>query len=406
MNYKYVAYTKDGSRKQGTIEADSPEHARSLVQSEGMYVGELSEAGSKSTSGKGKRRSLIGGSALKHVASFTRQMSVLISSGTPIVQSLEAVSRQTMDPKWKSILDDIRERVEEGSQLSDAMEHHPQIFDEVYRAMIAAGETGGGFDQILSRLSKLVRQELAVRNNVVGAMVYPSLLVTVAGGVMILLAFTVLPRFRELFDTLGAPIPASTQLIMTTSELLKSYWWAVLLALGGIGYAVYTWTGTQSGKRKLHTIIVNVPIFGKVVRQFKIAKVVRIMGVLLEAKVPLLESLDIAACSAGNMLYADLVEAARERVTKGEAMSDAFSGSSLITPAVCEAIRNGEQTGRVGEVLMNLAEIMEEDNELVVRSLTSILEPVILSILGVLVGVIALSLFLPLFDLTASTGAG
>lgn len=406
MNYKYVAYTKDGSRKQGTIEADSPEHARSLVQSEGMYVGELTESGASTKSGKGKRRSLVGGSTLKHVASFTRQMSVLISSGTPIVQSLEAVSRQTMDPKWKAVLDDIRERVEEGSQLSDAMEHHPQVFDDVYRAMIAAGETGGGFDKILARLSKLVRQELAVRNNVVGAMVYPSLLVTVAGGVMILLAFTVLPRFRELFDTLGAPIPASTQFIMITAEFLKSYWWAVILGLGGLGYAVYAWTGTQTGKRKLHTVVVSVPIFGKLVRAFKIAKVVRILGVLLEARVPLLESLDIAANSAGNMLYAELVEDARERVTKGEAMSDAFSGSSLITPAVCEAIRNGEQTGRVGEVLMNLAEIMEEDNELVVRSLTSILEPVILSILGILVGGIALSLFLPLFDLTASTGAG
>ena len=406
MNYKYVAYTKDGSRKQGTIEADSPEHARSLVQSEGMYVGELTESGSSTKTGEGKRRSIVGGSTLKHVASFTRQMSVLISSGTPIVQSLEAVSRQTMDSKWKAVLDDIRERVEEGSQLSDAMEHHPQVFDDVYRAMIAAGESGGGFDKILARLSKLVRQELAVRNNVVGAMVYPSLLVTVAGGVMVLLAFTVLPRFRELFDTLGAPIPASTQLIMATAEFLKSYWWTVLLGLAGLGYAIYTWTGTQTGKRKLHTAFVSVPIFGKLVRAFKIAKVVRILGVLLEARVPLLESLDIAANSAGNMLYAELVEAARERVTKGEAMSDAFGGSTLITPAVCEAIRNGEQTGRVGEVLMNLAEIMEEDNELVVRSLTSILEPVILSILGILVGGIALSLFLPLFDLTASTGAG
>ena len=157
---------------------------------------------------------------------------------------------------------------------------------------------------------------------------------------------------------------------------------------------------------KFHTLHVNVPMFGRIIRAFKTAKIARVMGVLLEAKVPLLESLEIARTSAGNLLYESLIENAQQRVERGESMSDAFSGSNLVTPAVCEAIRNGEQTGRVGEVLMNLADIMDEDNDLVVRSLTSILEPLILSVLGVVVGIIALSLFLPLFDLTASTGAG
>lgn len=406
MNYKYVAYTSDGSRKQGMIEADSPEQARSLVQSEGLYISEIGEADAGSSKQKGRGRSLLSAGSLKNVASFTRQMSVLISSGTPIVQSLEAVERQTMDARWRAVLEDLRERVEEGSQLSEAMAQHPGIFDDVYRAMIAAGETGGGFEQILSRLSRLIRQELAVRNNVTGAMVYPTLLLTVAGGVMILLAFTVLPRFRELFETLNAPLPASTAFIMAASDFLKSYWWGVLLGLGGSVAGALWWLRTPGGKLVFHRFQVSVPMFGKVVRSFKTAKIARVMGVLLEAKVPLLESLDIASTSAGNLLYMAMVEDAQERVKRGESMSDAFSGTTLVSPAVCEAIRNGEQTGRVGEVLMNLADIMDEDNELIIRSLTSILEPLILSVLGVVVGLIALSLFLPLFDLTASTGAG
>lgn len=405
MNYRYVAYTKDGSRKQGTIEADSPDEARSLIQADGLYVSELAGSGGGS-GGKKPRRSLFAPSTLKNVASFTRQLSVLITSGTPIVQSLEAVERQTVDARWKAVLSDLRTRVEEGSPLSSAMEHHPHVFDEVYRAMIAAGESGGGFDKILARLARLARQDLAVKNNVTGAMVYPALLVTVAGSVMIVLAFTVLPRFKELFETLNAPIPASTQVIMATADFLKTYWWAVLIALAGAGTGFYFWSGTERGKLSIHGTQLRLPLFGRVIRAFKTAKIARILGVLLEARVPLLESLDIARTSSGNLLYARLIDDAQERVKRGESMSDAFGGSPLIPPAVCEAIRNGEQTGRVGEVLMNLADIMEEDNDLVVRSLTSILEPLILSVLGVLVGMIALSLFLPLFDLTASTGAG
>lgn len=404
MNYRYVAFTKDGTRKQGTIEADSPDHARSLVQADGMYVSEVQESGSGVT--RPGRRSLFAKSAIKNVSSFTRQMSVLISSGTPIVQSLEAVERQTVDPRWRAVLEDLRTRVEEGSQLSAAMAAYPHIFDDVYCAMIAAGESGGGFDKILARLSKLARQELAVKNNITGAMVYPALLVTVAGGVLLLLAFTVLPRFKELFETLNAPLPASTAFIMGTADLLKAYWWAVLIGLASAFVGIRAWVRTPGGKSKVHGVQLRLPMFGIVIRGFKTAKFARVLGVLLEARVPLLESLDIARSSAGNVHYEALIDAAQERVKKGEAMSDAFSGSPLISPAVCEAIRNGEQTGRVGEVLMNLADIMDEDNDLIVRSLTSILEPLILSLLGVLVGIIALSLFLPLFDLTASTGAG
>lgn len=404
MNYRYVAFTKDGTRKQGTIEADSPDHARSLVQADGLYVSEVQESGSGAA--RPGRRSLFAKSAIKNVSSFTRQMSVLISSGTPIVQSLEAVERQTVDPRWRAVLEDLRTRVEEGSQLSAAMAAYPHIFDDVYCAMIAAGESGGGFDKILARLSKLARQELAVKNNITGAMVYPALLVTVAGGVLLLLAFTVLPRFKELFETLNAPLPASTAFIMGTADLLKAYWWAVLIGLASAFVGIRAWVRTPGGKSKVHGAQLRLPMFGIVIRGFKTAKFARVLGVLLEARVPLLESLDIARSSAGNVHYEALIDAAQERVKKGEAMSDAFSGSPLISPAVCEAIRNGEQTGRVGEVLMNLADIMDEDNDLIVRSLTSILEPLILSLLGVLVGIIALSLFLPLFDLTASTGAG
>jgi type IV pilus assembly protein PilC len=404
MNYRYTAYTKDGSKKSGTTEASSESDARSLIQADGLYVDSIAEVG-KEIESSNASKPLFQGSQLKNVAAFTRQMSVLITSGTPIVQALEAVENQTSDLKWKAVLADIRSHVEEGASLAESMAQYP-AFDELYRAMIAAGESGGDFQGILNRLTKIVRQELSIRNSVTGAMVYPMLLLVVASGVLVLLAFTVLPRFKELFETLDAPLPASTAVIMNTAEFAKSYWWVLVGIAGALGAGLYKWTRTVRGKRLNDIVIVKAPMFGKIVREFKTAKFARVLGVLMEAKVPLLESLEIAQTSANNALYEDLIVSARDRVERGESMSDAFSGSPLLSTSVCEAIRNGEQTGRVGEVLMSLADIMDEDNDIVVRSLTSIIEPLILVVLGVLVGFIALSLFLPLFDLTASTGAG
>ncbi|HED54911.1 MAG TPA: type II secretion system F family protein [Phycisphaerales bacterium] len=408
MNFRYVAYAKDGAKRIGVIEAENEAEARELLQTDALFVGEISSVGSgtserKKTLGFG---SLFRPSTSRSVAGFTRQMSVLISSGTPIVQALGAVERQTDDPAWREVIVDLRSRVEEGLSLSEAMSHHPRAFDNVYRAMIAAGESGSGFDEILSRLAKLARQEIAVRNNITGAMVYPALLLTVALGVLVMLSLTVLPRFEELFETLNTPLPASTMVLMEISHFMQSYWWALLIGLIGVVAGTMHWLAKPTGKRFADSMSVRIPVFGKIVREFKAAKVARILGVLLEASVPLLESLEIAKTCTNNVLYAELVEDAEERVKQGESMSDAFSGSPLLSTSVCESIRNGEQTGRVGEVLMNLADIMDEDNEIIVRSLTSILEPMILAVLGVLVGIVALSLFLPLFDLTASTGGG
>lgn len=403
MNYRYTAYTKDGSKKNGLKEASSEAEARSLIEADGLYVDSIAEDG-KAT-GEKVSRPLFAGSQLKNVAAFTRQMSVLITSGTPIVQALEAVENQSSDAKWKEVLSDLRSHVEEGTPLAEAMAKYP-AFDELYRAMIAAGESGGDFQNILNRLTKIVRQELSIRNSVSGAMVYPSLLLVVASGVLVLLAFTVLPRFKELFETLDAPIPASTSMIMVTAEYAKTYWWIVLAVVGVTGFCLFKWIRTEKGNRIKDIVHIRIPVFGKLVREFKTAKFARVLGVLMEARVPLLESLEIAQNSSNNVLYEELIVSARDKVERGESMSDAFSGSSLLSTSVCEAIRNGEQTGRVGEVLMSLADIMDEDNDIVIRSLTSIIEPLILVVLGLFVGFIALSLFLPLFDLTASTGAG
>lgn len=405
MNYSYKAFKPDGSIAEGEIEASSTSEAERILRANGLFPERIgSSSGSRRSSNP--LAGLMRPSRLRWLTAFTRQMTVLTASGTPIVDALAAVERQTADEHWRGVVLDVRTRVEQGEGLAEAMARHPMVFDSVYRSLISAGESGGDMQHILERIAALTRQQMVTRSAVIGAMVYPALLLTVSTGVMVGLVLQVLPKFEELFETLDAPIPASTAVLMAVSSFARSNIIALSIGLVALLLAGVWALRSRSGCLFRQRIAVQMPLIGTTVRSFKVAQLVRVMGVLLHARVPLLETLGIARDSANNVLYADLVDRASSKVERGETMSDAFRGSPLINESVAEAIRNGEQSGRMGEVLIVLADMMDEDNAILVRSLTSVLEPLILSLLGVLVGGVALSLFLPLFDLTASTGAG
>ncbi|MGP1272670.1 MAG: type II secretion system F family protein [Phycisphaerales bacterium] len=405
MNFAYRAFKSDGTVVEGDIAAPSRAEAERMLRANGLFPESLDAQTARKHSGS-RLAGVLRMGRLRWLTSFTRQMTVLTASGTPVVDALEAVERQTADDHWRGIVADVRQRVEQGESLGDAMGRHPQVFDAVYRSLVSAGESGGDMQQILERIAALTRQQMVTKNAVTGAMVYPALLLVVSSGVLVGLIVQVLPRFEELFETLNAPLPPMTAALMRVSSLIRGHWLEIAVGLA-VGIAsLWFYLRSPSGVAFRHRFVVRAPMFGPTVRSFKVAQLVRIMGVLLHARVPLLETLAIARQGAGNMLYADLIERASSRVERGETMSDAFRGSDLVPSSVAEAIRNGEQSGRMGEVLVVLADMMDEDNSILVRSLTSVLEPLILTVLGVLVGGVALSLFLPLFDLTASTGAG
>jgi type II secretory pathway component PulF len=343
---------------------------------------------------------------LKNLTMFTRQLQVLVATGTPIVQSLAALERQAQDQSWRSVIADVRRRVEEGSTLADALESHPRCFDAIYRSLIAAGESGSSLDQMLSRLASLTRQQHRIRSSIIGTLTYPCLLMVVAAVVLGVMIGFILPRFAGLYETLDSPLPPSTQLLMSMSEIIRAYWWLMLGVLTPCGIAAKIWLGTPNGKRMLDTVFIRAPQFGRIVRSFATARLTRVLGVLIESHVPLLDALRLTRQSAGNTHYAELVGKAEEAVTRGETVSSAFATSALVNPYIVEAIRNGENSGQVGPLLISVADFLDEENEVVVKSLTSIIEPVILIVLGLLVGVIALSMFLPLFDMTAMAGGG
>jgi len=412
MKYEIRAFDKAGKPVNEIFEAPEEAEARESARKRGLFVTEVVESrggGSARKSAAAPRR-ISSGKRLLHLSGFTRQLSVLVSTGTPLVEAIGSLERQAPEGDWRNVLSDLRQRVEEGKQFSEALERHPQYFDAIARSLIAAGESGGKLDAMLDRLSKLVRQQEKIRSQLLGALVYPCLLVFVSVGVLGLMIGFVLPRFEGLFKTLGTPLPPMTAVLMGLSTFLREFWWVLLIGLVAASVAIKMWVSSASGKLGTDRLLVVLPKIGPITRNFATARVVRMLGVLLEAKVALLEALQLTRQSAGNVMYADMLARAEQIVTKGENVSVAFTARAgereLIPVSVCEALRSGERTGRMGAVLVSIAEAMDEDNEILVKALTSILEPIILIVLGLIVGGVATSMFLPLFDLTAAAQGG
>ncbi len=405
MKFTYQGYDKAGAETKGSIEANDEGDATQKLQKRGVFPTSIVEFTETESAPAGKRR-LLGSVGPKHVAMMARELSVLVSTGTTVVDSLGAIERQATDEKWRRIVHDVRTRVEEGMTLHEALGVHSGTFDAVFRSLVAAGESSGNLDEMLGRLARLTRRQMAARASVIGAMIYPVLLITVASVVLVMMMIFVLPRFEGLFETLGAELPPTTKLLMGVSAVLRGYWWVILpvvLALAGCG-AFYL--RTAGGVRFRGTFAVRSPQFGKIVRSLSTARLTRLLGMLLDSKVPMIDALTLTRQSMSNHHYSDLLAKAEEAVTRGESISDAFARSALITPSTCEAIRNGEQSGRLSVVLVSVAEYLDEENDATMRSLGSVIEPLIMILLGVVVGFVAVSMFLPLFDLTASAGGG
>jgi type II secretory pathway component PulF len=283
------------------------------------------------------------------------------------------------------------------------MEAYPEYFDSIFRSLTAAGESGGCLPDMLDRLATLKQKQLRTRNSIAGAMIYPSLLVVVSLSILSLMLVFVVPRFAALFLTLDVPLPTSTQALVTISGLFRSYWWVLGLLTAGAIACVLAYLRTSDGRRLRDTVALRLPYIARLVRSLATARIIRLLGVLMEGHVPVLEAMGLVRHAAGNIHYAELISKAEAHVTRGEPISLAFSDTRLIAPSVHEAIRSGEQSGRLGSLLLEIAHFLDEDNEVVLRSLTSIIEPAILIAMGILVGLVAVSMFMPLFDLTSMT---
>ena len=409
MKLAYKAYDSLGKAVDGTIESSDVVAAAEALRRQGLFVAEVAAAADSAKGQRKKSRPALRtgrGQKIKLVAVFTRQLYVLLSSGTQLVEAIGALERQAKAGPWQEAVAGLRHRIEEGASLSESLKHYPGYFDAVYRSCIAAGESSGFLVEMLDRLATLKQRQLRTRNAVVGAMVYPLLLSTVALTIFPMLLIFVVPRFASLFESLDVPLPSSTEFLVDVSGALRRYWWVGLLVPVVLIASAVAFLRTERGKRLGDTVVLRLPCVGNIVKSLVTARIVRLLAVLMEGHVPVLESLQYVRQAAGNVHYQALISRAEEYVVKGEPISLAFTNENLISPSVHEAIRSGERSGHLDSLLLNMADFLDEENEVIVRSLASIVEPCILIVMGVLVGFIAVSMFMPLFDLTAMTQGG
>ncbi len=342
----------------------------------------------------------------KELAVFTRQFSVMIGAGLPLVQALEILAGQQENKAFARALTDVRAMVESGSTLSHALRQHPKVFDHLYTNMIEAGETGGVLDGILQRLSAYIEKAVKLRRAVQSAMIYPVAVLVIAAGVILLLLWKVVPIFATLFEGLGAALPLPTRMVISLSHFVASFAWIIILAAAAAGFALKQYYATPNGRMKIDTLILRVPVLGSLMRKIGVARFTRTLGTLITSGVPMLEAMDITARTAGNAVIEKAILEVRKAVEAGQTIVDPLRKTGVFPNMVTQMVGVGEQTGALDSMLQKIADFYEDEVDAAVADLLTAMEPIIILFLGVVVGGVVISMYLPLFSLIGKLAGG
>jgi type IV pilus assembly protein PilC len=335
----------------------------------------------------------------KELAIFTRQFSVMIDAGLPLVQCLEILSGQQENKAFASVLAGVRRTVEGGSTLANALREYPKVFDDLYTNMVEAGETGGMLDDVLQRLSAHIEKAVKLRRAVKSALIYPTAVVLIAGGVIFLLLWKVVPIFATLFAGLGVDLPLPTRIVIGLSNAIASFALPLLVVLGLGGYGLKYYYTTPQGRMVIDTIILKLPILGGLMRKIAVAMFTRTLGTMIASGVPMLEAMDITARTAGNAVVEKAVLQVRKAVETGRTIVDPLRETGVFPNIVVQMIGVGEQTGSLDAMLQKIADFYEDEVDAAVGDLLTAMEPMIILLLGVVVGGVVISMYLPLFSL-------
>ncbi len=340
------------------------------------------------------------------IAIFTRQFSVMLNAGMPLVQGLDAIAQQHPNEAFKAVLTQVRADVESGSTLSAAMAKHPKVFDTLFTNMVAAGESGGILDTILQRLSTFIEKIVKLKSALRSAMIYPSVILTVAIGVVIIILWKVVPVFRTLFEGFNVQLPLLTRVVIAFSSIVERFalFFIVFIVIGAIGFMKYY--KTEKGRHVVDRFLLKCPVLGDILRKIGVARFTRTLATLLTSGVPILEGLDITAKTAGNAILEDTIHNLRQRIEEGGTMADPMRQSGFFPPMVTQMVSVGESTGEMDSMLVKVADFYEEEVDTVVANLLTILEPILMVFLGVVVGGIVIAMYLPLFKLIRVLSGG
>jgi type IV pilus assembly protein PilC len=351
---------------------------------------------------KVKKRKLSGGKAIKQkdIAVFTRQLSTMMKAGVPLLQSFDIVARGSTNPRMTRLLNEIRSDVETGTSLSTAFRKHPQHFDALYCNLVEAGESGGILEQLLDRLALYQEKTMALKQKIKSALTYPIAVMVVAFVVVCVIMIFVIPSFKQVFSSFGASLPAPTLFVIAMSEFFVSYWWLIFGILGGGGYFFFeSWKRSEKMQKAMDRLLLRIPVFGDLIDKSIIARWTRTLSTMFAAGVPLVEALDSVGGASGNAVYIEATEQIQRDVSTGSALTTAMQSVNVFPTMVLQMAAIGEESGALDHMLGKAAEFYEEEVDEMVKGLSSLMEPFIIVILGVLIGGIVVSMYLPIFKL-------
>ncbi len=407
--YEYQGLDGAGKSVNGIIDADNPKAARLRIRQQGVFPTEVAEqTGSGGSATKGQGLSIeVDFSRLftriksEDLANLTSQLSTLAGAGIPVVESLSALLEQTENPKLQIVLADIREKVNEGSTLADAMAGHPKVFGDLYVSMVRAGEASGALDVVLKRLAQYTEDAVRLQGKVTAAMVYPALMTLVGGGLVIGLFVFVIPKIKGVFDSFDATLPLITRVVLGASEVVAAWWWVLILLMVGAGYGFRRWLDTDVGRVKFDRFKITVPLFGRILRLVAVSRFCRTLTTLLESGVPILKALGITANVVGNVVLVEAIETASRNIAEGQSLAAPLRASGEFPPLVTHMIAIGEQTGELEAMLGKIADAYDLQLENLINGLTALLEPILIVIMGAVVGLVAVAILLPMLNLTS-----
>jgi len=391
----------------GERDATSQDELRALLRREQILMTQASEKGRVISIPKLGRRKKVGA---KELAVFTRQFSVMIDAGLPLVQGIDILGEQQQNAFFKDVLRQVRQNVEEGATLYAALEKHPKVFDSLYTHMVEAGETGGVLDLILQRLATLIEKVVKLKRNILSASIYPAAVIFVAIAAIAVIMVVVIPQFEQIFIGLLGPgelLPLPTRIIMGISNFLAGCGGLALLA-GIIATVVATkfYYKTEKGRWQIDSLLLKLPIFGSILRKIAVARFSRILSTLLSSGVPILQSLDITAKTAGNIVIESAILKVRAGVERGENFVEPLKATKVFPHMVGQMIGVGEQTGALDAMLGKIADFYEEEVDSAIADLLALIEPALIAFLGITIGSIVVSMYLPLFTLIGKLANG
>lgn len=405
MKYSYKAKRLDGEVVSGVLEADNRKAVVMRLQQIQVFpIAIEREKASGLSLDLGKLS--MGRISRKDILTFTRQLSDLLNAGLPLARSLEVLCRQTPNPKMLAIVRSMNSDVVEGLPFSTALKKHGRVFPDLYCAMVHAGEAGGSLDGVLKRLAQFLENEAETRAKIVTAMTYPMMMVVVMVGVVGILFTVVIPKFQTMFEDAEAALPASTMILMGVSEFVRDYWYIALIAFGAGGFLLRQYMRTESGREQIDILKIKIPLLKDLVMKREVAKFARTLGTLLHNGVNILSALSITEQVIGNRVLAKDVHKMGQEIREGQRLSDRMEKSELFPPIAVNMVAVGEETGELETTLGRVADSFEAETDRVIKTITTLLEPIMIVIMAVVVGFIVFSMIMPIFNLSSALGGG